>query len=105
MKYFKNYLETKGSSLSQTTEFLPYYALPFVPNPMDHPSFKPLFTVSATSLTELHTVHDQVHPGGGSNWGPFSSGPKCRRGPGHKLKRGAISILVNISFIFQMKIK
>lgn len=46
MKYFKNYLETKGSSLSQTTEFLPYYALPFVPNPMDHPSFKPLFTSS-----------------------------------------------------------
>uniref|UniRef100_A0A8C5SW47 LisH domain-containing protein ARMC9 n=1 Tax=Laticauda laticaudata TaxID=8630 RepID=A0A8C5SW47_LATLA len=35
--------ETKGAALSQTTEFLPFYALPFVPNPMIHPSFKELF--------------------------------------------------------------
>ncbi|XP_070609909.1 lisH domain-containing protein ARMC9 [Erythrolamprus reginae] len=41
--YFKTYLETKGAALSQTTEFLPFYALPFVPNPMIHPSFKELF--------------------------------------------------------------
>ncbi|XP_008585988.1 PREDICTED: lisH domain-containing protein ARMC9-like, partial [Galeopterus variegatus] len=41
--YFKTYLETKGAVLSQTTEFLPFYALPFVPNPMVHPSFKELF--------------------------------------------------------------
>ncbi|XP_014906096.1 lisH domain-containing protein ARMC9 isoform X1 [Poecilia latipinna] len=40
---FKQYLETRGSALSQTTEFLPYYALPFVPNPTIHPSFKDLF--------------------------------------------------------------
>ncbi|XP_033006772.1 lisH domain-containing protein ARMC9 isoform X7 [Lacerta agilis] len=40
---FKTYLETKGAALSQTTEFLPFYALPFVPNPMIHPSFKELF--------------------------------------------------------------
>ncbi|XP_048357986.1 lisH domain-containing protein ARMC9 isoform X2 [Sphaerodactylus townsendi] len=40
---FKMYLETKGAALSQTTEFLPFYALPFVPNPMIHPSFKELF--------------------------------------------------------------
>ncbi|XP_054907215.1 lisH domain-containing protein ARMC9 isoform X2 [Poeciliopsis prolifica] len=40
---FKQYLETRGSTLSQTTEFLPYYALPFVPNPTIHPSFKDLF--------------------------------------------------------------
>ena len=45
-KHFKTYLETTGSSLSQTTEFLPYYALPFIPNVMEHPSFKPLFTES-----------------------------------------------------------
>ncbi|XP_029788730.1 lisH domain-containing protein ARMC9 [Suricata suricatta] len=43
ISYFKTYLETKGAALSQTTEFLPFYALPFVPNPMVHPSFKELF--------------------------------------------------------------
>uniref|UniRef100_H2YYH6 LisH domain-containing protein ARMC9 n=1 Tax=Ciona savignyi TaxID=51511 RepID=H2YYH6_CIOSA len=44
MGVFKQFLETKGSDLSQTTEFLPFYALPFVPNPMQHPSFKELFS-------------------------------------------------------------
>jgi hypothetical protein len=42
---FKKYLETRGAALSQTTEFLPYYALPFVPNAKGHPSYKELFTV------------------------------------------------------------
>uniref|UniRef100_A0AAY4EXE2 LisH domain-containing protein ARMC9 n=1 Tax=Denticeps clupeoides TaxID=299321 RepID=A0AAY4EXE2_9TELE len=42
---FKNYLETKGAALSQSAEFLPFYALPFVPNPTIHPSFKMLFQV------------------------------------------------------------
>uniref|UniRef100_A0A8D2KSW9 LisH domain-containing protein ARMC9 n=1 Tax=Varanus komodoensis TaxID=61221 RepID=A0A8D2KSW9_VARKO len=46
ISYFKTYLETKGAALSQTTEFLPFYALPFVPNPMIHPSFKELFQES-----------------------------------------------------------
>ncbi|XP_062901773.1 lisH domain-containing protein ARMC9 isoform X3 [Mobula hypostoma] len=41
--HFKTYLETRGAALSQTTEFLPFYALPFVPNPTVHPSFKVLF--------------------------------------------------------------
>ncbi|XP_043820225.1 lisH domain-containing protein ARMC9 isoform X2 [Dromiciops gliroides] len=45
---FKAYLETRGAALSQTTEFLPFYALPFVPNPMVHPSFKELFQDSWT---------------------------------------------------------
>ncbi|XP_076583075.1 lisH domain-containing protein ARMC9 isoform X2 [Chaetodon auriga] len=43
ISYFKQYLETRGAALSQTTKFLPYYALPFVPNPTVHPSFKDLF--------------------------------------------------------------
>lgn len=46
ISYFKTFLETKGAALSQTTEFLPFYALPFVPNPMAHPSFRELFQVS-----------------------------------------------------------
>lgn len=43
ISYFKQYLETRGETLSQTTKFLPYYALPFVPNPTVHPTFKDLF--------------------------------------------------------------
>ncbi|XP_029284872.1 lisH domain-containing protein ARMC9 isoform X3 [Cottoperca gobio] len=43
ISHFKQYLETRGAALSQTTKFLPYYALPFVPNPTVHPSFKDLF--------------------------------------------------------------
>ncbi|KAM6177742.1 lisH domain-containing protein ARMC9 isoform 3-T3 [Rhynchocyon petersi] len=53
ISYFKTYLETKGAALSQTTEFLPYYALPFVPNPMVHPSFKELFQDSWTPELKL----------------------------------------------------
>ena len=36
---FKQFLDTKGSDLSKTSEFLAYYALPYIPNPMSHPSF------------------------------------------------------------------
>ncbi|XP_070688410.1 lisH domain-containing protein ARMC9 [Pempheris klunzingeri] len=43
ISHFKQYLETRGAALSQTTKFLPYYALPFVPNPTVHPSFRDLF--------------------------------------------------------------
>lgn len=46
MAIFKKFIETRGSSLSQTTEFLPFYALPFVPNPKTHPSYKEVFTAS-----------------------------------------------------------
>ncbi|XP_076405619.1 lisH domain-containing protein ARMC9 isoform X5 [Peromyscus maniculatus bairdii] len=53
ISYFKTYLETKGAALSQTTEFLPFYALPFVPNPMVHPSFKELFQESWTPDLKL----------------------------------------------------
>jgi hypothetical protein len=42
---FKLFLETRGVALSSSSEFLPYYALPFVPQPELHPSFKPLFKV------------------------------------------------------------
>ncbi|XP_045415617.1 lisH domain-containing protein ARMC9 isoform X1 [Lemur catta] len=53
ISYFKTYLETKGAALSQTMEFLPFYALPFVPNPMVHPSFKELFQDSWTPELKL----------------------------------------------------
>jgi len=41
---FKTYLDSKGSELSKANEFLAYYALPYIPNPTSHPSFKHLFT-------------------------------------------------------------
>jgi hypothetical protein len=36
------FLDTKGAELSKTSEFLQYYALPYVTNPLDHPIFKGL---------------------------------------------------------------
>ncbi|XP_074654207.1 lisH domain-containing protein ARMC9-like isoform X2 [Tubulanus polymorphus] len=46
MNDFRKYIETRGASLSQTTEFLPYYALPFVPQPKTHPTYREIFTDS-----------------------------------------------------------
>ncbi|GFQ83340.1 lisH domain-containing protein ARMC9, partial [Trichonephila clavata] len=43
MVHFHYYLESKGSVLSECAEFLPYYALPYVPRPNTHPSFAELF--------------------------------------------------------------
>ena len=36
---------TSSAALSQTTEFVAFYALPYVPNPKNHPAFKTLFEV------------------------------------------------------------
>ena len=36
------FLDTKGAELSKTSEFLQYYALPYVSNPLEHPIFKGL---------------------------------------------------------------
>lgn len=41
---FKVFLDTKGAELSQTSEFLPYYALPYVQRPTEHPHFNSLCT-------------------------------------------------------------
>ena len=45
MTDFKEFLGTCESTLSQTAEFLPFYALPFIANPKLHPSYADLFTV------------------------------------------------------------
>ncbi|KAF2976171.1 hypothetical protein EK904_010202 [Melospiza melodia maxima] len=62
ISYFKAYLETKGAALSQTTEFLPFYALPFVPNPMVHPSFKELFQKESGQCNKemMQHLHQQL---------------------------------------------
>ena len=43
MEDFKKYLEKKEIELSKTTEFLAYYALPYIPNPRGHPTYAQLF--------------------------------------------------------------
>ncbi|CAL8101611.1 unnamed protein product [Calicophoron daubneyi] len=43
MQGFRQYLERKGHFLSQSTDILPYYALPYCPNPKDHPVYQQLF--------------------------------------------------------------
>ena len=43
MEDFKKYLEKKEIELSETTEFLAYYALPYIPNPKGHPTYAQLF--------------------------------------------------------------
>ena len=42
-EWFKVFLENKGKDMSETSEFLAYYALPYISNPIDHPSFKNMF--------------------------------------------------------------
>lgn len=37
---FREWLDTSGAHLSKTSEFLQYYALPYVTNPMEHPTFR-----------------------------------------------------------------
>lgn len=61
ISHFKHFLETRGAVLSQTTEFLPFYALPFVPNPVAHPSFKELFQVIIISTAALPLLHLKQH--------------------------------------------
>ncbi|XP_064642056.1 lisH domain-containing protein ARMC9-like isoform X2 [Lineus longissimus] len=53
MTKFKTYIETRGAALSQTTEFLPFYALPFVPNPRAHPTYRELFSDTWVSDLQL----------------------------------------------------
>lgn len=51
MKVFKRYIAETGDILSKSQEFIPFYALPYVPSPPDHPSFKGLF--AKTWIVEL----------------------------------------------------
>lgn len=47
MGRLKVYLEEgAGSELSEVPELLPYFALPYIPNPKSHPLFKDLTQVT-----------------------------------------------------------
>ena len=44
MEEFKDYLDSQGSHFSGSEEFLAYFALPYIPNPSEHPAFRHIFT-------------------------------------------------------------
>jgi hypothetical protein len=46
MAVFKRYLDTRGQRMSKESDFVPYFALPYVPDPSDHPSYAPMFEKS-----------------------------------------------------------
>mmetsp|Transcript_7601 Transcript_7601/g.14257 ORF Transcript_7601/g.14257 Transcript_7601/m.14257 type:complete len:656 (+) Transcript_7601:1184-3151(+) len=46
---FKEFLTSAGASLCQTSEFLPFFALPHIPEPFKHPSFQPYFASDWTN--------------------------------------------------------
>lgn len=60
MANLKYYLETKGSNMSQTTEFLPFFALPFIPNPRNHPSLQDIFQVRSNAMIEITSFLNHV---------------------------------------------
>jgi hypothetical protein len=45
MEDFKIYLEQEGQNFSRSEEILSFFALPYMPNPSEHPAFKQIFTV------------------------------------------------------------
>lgn len=43
MNNFQSYLSQLPQQIYSSTQFLRYYALPYMPNPQHHPSFQELF--------------------------------------------------------------
>ncbi len=43
MKVFQQYLASLPPQIYNTTQFLRYYALPYIPDPKTHPSFKEIY--------------------------------------------------------------
>ena len=48
MQNIRNFFDREGSFLASEQEYIHFFALPFVMEPREHPSFKCLFEVSAT---------------------------------------------------------
>ena len=46
MAAFRGYLESRAADLAKNQDLAPYFALPYVPDPSRHPSFKNLFLVA-----------------------------------------------------------
>lgn len=57
MSVFRRYIESRGKTLSQTPEFIAFYALPYVPNPTEHPTFSLMFTQGWMDDLKLKLEH------------------------------------------------
>ena len=58
---FREFLDTKGADLAKTTEFLEFYALPFIKKPLEHATFKTLFTKTwVNNLKEKLLAYIQI---------------------------------------------
>ena len=56
MQIFKTYMESiKGQAISQTSEILPLFALPFVTSPDKHATFQELFSVCFSFFVNLRS--------------------------------------------------
>ncbi|KAI8907350.1 hypothetical protein EDD86DRAFT_227980 [Gorgonomyces haynaldii] len=44
MAFFKQFLEIRGKEIASHPQLMQYYALPYIPDPKQHPSFSELFT-------------------------------------------------------------
>ncbi|KAJ3032817.1 LisH domain-containing protein armc9 [Rhizophlyctis rosea] len=65
MPDFKHYLETRGSDIcNRTSQFLPFYALPYVPDPRTHPAFGEVFEAGWWKGVE-ERVQSVIGVGGG----------------------------------------
>ena len=58
---FKSYLENRGAVLAQSQEFAMFCALPYVPDPSKHPTFKTIFTVK-DNLTFMMNTQWLIYP-------------------------------------------
>ncbi|KAJ3243426.1 LisH domain-containing protein armc9 [Chytriomyces hyalinus] len=56
MEAFKIFLETRGADLCKTTQFLSFYALPYVPDARQHPTFNEIFTERHVSELESRLI-------------------------------------------------
>ncbi|RKP16585.1 hypothetical protein ROZALSC1DRAFT_31504, partial [Rozella allomycis CSF55] len=61
IEILKQYLDIKGTLLSKNIEFLPYFALPYIPNPSKHPNFSTFYSTSLKH--ELMTYLDSIVSG------------------------------------------
>ena len=57
MMEFKKYLETNSTKLSQSQQYIPFYALPYIPDPKNHSLFKETFTVTISSKKLLKNIY------------------------------------------------
>ncbi|VDO09071.1 unnamed protein product [Rodentolepis nana] len=65
---FREFLDTKGKALSQISEFLPFYAFPYVEQPKSHPVYMQLFDpnwkldLKKKLLTLLGPKEEEIYP-------------------------------------------